>query len=83
MVGHGICGYDLLVSQKSLVLIYDIVDIKIDSIMCTEKNNDIVRKKQEINAKENEIVDALENVSDKTRAETRKEANKIGDSDKE
>jgi hypothetical protein len=51
--------------------------------MSTEKNNDIVRKKQEINAKENEIVDALENVSDKTRAETRKEANKIGDSDKE
>ena len=51
--------------------------------MTTEKTNDIVRKKQEINAKENKIVDALENVSDKTRAETRKEANKIGDSDKE
>ena len=51
--------------------------------MSTEKNNDIVRKKQEINAKENETEDALENVSYKTRAEIRKEASKIGDSDKE
>ena len=57
--------------------------ISVMNNMSTEKNNDIVRKKQEINAKENKIVDALENVSDKTRAETRKEANKIGDSDKE
>jgi hypothetical protein len=49
-----------------------------------EKNTDINRKKQQdIEAKENEIEEALENVSDKTRAETKKEASKIGDSDTE
>jgi len=65
------------------VLIYDIVDIKIDNIMSIKKYNDIVRKKQEINAKENEIVDALENVSLKEVKESKKEANVLGDSDRE
>jgi hypothetical protein len=49
----------------------------------SSENNDPNRKQQEIEDKENEIEEALENVSDKTRAETRKEARKIGDSDKE
>lgn len=52
--------------------------------MSMEKNTDINRKKQQdIEAKENEIEEALENVSDKTKAETKKEASKIGDSDTE
>lgn len=53
--------------------------------MSTKKNNDdIVRKKQqEIDAKENEIEEAIENASDKTVKESKKEARQIGDSDHE
>ena len=52
--------------------------------MSTEKNNDIVRKRQEdIDAKENEIEDTLNTVSYKDIKESKKEANVIGDSDHE
>jgi hypothetical protein len=47
----------------------------------SENNNDSSRKKkqQEVEAKENEIEEAIENVSNKTTKESRKEANTIGD----
>ena len=52
--------------------------------MSTEKNNDIVRKRQEdIDAKENEIEETLNTVSYKDIKESKKEANVIGDSDHE
>ena len=71
---------------------------KIDSIiMSTEKNNDIVRKRQEdIDAKKttttaaegaaeknNEIEETLNTVSYKDIKESKKEASQIGDSDRE
>ena len=81
------------------MLIYDIVDKIIDSIiMSTEKNNDIVRKRQEdIDAKKtttktaaagtteknNEIEETLNTVSYKDVKESKKEASQIGDSDRE
>ena len=50
----------------------------------TSDNKDISRKKQqEIENKENEIEEVLENASDKIKAETKKEASKIGDADSE
>ena len=56
----------------------------IKSSMSTEKNNDIVRKKQEdIDAKENKIEETLNTVSYKDVKESKKEANAIGDSDHE
>ena len=52
--------------------------------MSTEKNNDIVRKRQEaLDAKQNEIVENLDNVSLKEVKESKKEANGLGDSDRE
>jgi len=52
--------------------------------MSTEENNDIVRKRQEaLDAKQNEIVENLDNVSLKEVKESKEEANTIGDSDKE
>jgi hypothetical protein len=49
-----------------------------------EKNTDINRKKQQDReAQENEIEEALENASDKIKAETKKEAKQTGDSDHE
>ena len=52
--------------------------------MTTEKTNDIVRKKQEdIDAKENEIEETLNTVSYKDVKESKKEAELIGDSEKE
>jgi hypothetical protein len=68
------------------VLIYDIVDKIIDIIMSTEKNNDIVRKRQEdIDAKGggNEIEETLNTVSYKEVKESKKGAKVIGDSDRE
>ena len=61
---------------------------KIDSIiMSTEKNNDIVRKRQEdIDAKEggnDEIKETLNTVSYKDIKESKKETSQIGDSDRE
>ncbi len=50
--------------------------------MSTEKNNDIVRKRQEaLDAKQNEIVENLDNVSLKEVKDSKKEANGLGDSD--
>ncbi|MDF2737019.1 MAG: hypothetical protein K0S93_875 [Nitrososphaeraceae archaeon] len=50
--------------------------------MSTEKNNDIVRKRQEgTDAKQNEIIESLDNIS--MQKESKKEANTIGDSEKE
>jgi hypothetical protein len=49
----------------------------------TEENNRINKKQQEEDAKENEIETCLENASDKTVRESKKEANVIGDSDSE
>lgn len=58
--------------------------IKSSISMSTEKNNDIVRKKQEeIDAKENKIEETLNTVSYKDVKESKKEANAIGDSDHE
>ncbi|HEX7257150.1 MAG TPA: hypothetical protein VF242_03735 [Nitrososphaeraceae archaeon] len=52
--------------------------------MITEKNNDIVRKRQEaLDAKQNEIVENLDNVSLKEVKDSKKEANGLGDSDHE
>ena len=54
--------------------------------MSTEKNNDIVRKRQEdIDAKKenNEIDETLNTVSYKDVKESKKEANILGDSDHE
>jgi hypothetical protein len=55
--------------------------------MSTEKNNDIVRKRQEdIDAKaggNNEVEETLNTVSYKEVKESKKEANVIGDSDRE
>jgi hypothetical protein len=48
------------------------------------KNNEVVRKRQEaLDAKQKEIVENLDNVSLKEVKESKKEANAIGDSDKE
>ena len=50
--------------------------------MSTDKNNDIVRKRQEVtDAKQNEIIESLDNIS--IQKESKKEANAIGDSEKE
>jgi hypothetical protein len=52
--------------------------------MITEKNNDIVRKRQEaLDAKQNEIVENLDNVSLKEVKDSKKEAKGLGDSDHE
>jgi hypothetical protein len=52
--------------------------------MSTEKNNEVVRKRQEaLDAKQNEIVENLDNVSLKEVKESKEEANTIEDSDKE
>ena len=53
--------------------------------MTSENNNhkNISNKKQDVDAKENEIEETLENVSDEVVAESKKEANVIGNSDYE
>ena len=55
--------------------------------MSTEKNNEVVRKRQEdIDAKEsrgNEVEETLNTVSYEDVKESKKEANVIGDSDRE
>ena len=49
-----------------------------------DQNKDINNKKQkDKEAKEDEIEETLENASDKVVAESKKEANQIGDSDHE
>ena len=77
---------------NSKFLSYSLFDINIEycwfSIigMSSEKNNDIVRKRQEdIDAKKenNEIEDTLNTVSYEDVKESKKEANVIGDSDHE
>lgn len=71
-------------SLTSLMLIYDIGDKIISIIMSTEKNNDIVRKRQQdIDASENdENEETIETASYKTVKESKKEV-KVGDSDSE
>jgi len=66
------------------MLIYDIGDKIISIIMSTEKNNDIVRKRQQdIDASENdENEETIETASYKTVKESKKEV-KVGDSDSE
>jgi hypothetical protein len=52
--------------------------------MSTEKNDDVVRKRQEaLDAKQNEIVENLDNVSLKEVKESKEEAKQLGDSEKE
>ena len=52
--------------------------------MSTKKNNDIVRKRQEaLDAKQNEIVENLDNVSLKEVKESKEEATELGNSDHE
>ena len=51
--------------------------------MNTEKN-DVVRKRQEaLDAKQNEIVESLDNVSLKEVKESKEEAKQLGDAEKE
>ena len=51
--------------------------------MSTEKNNDVVRKRQEaLDAKQNEIVENLDNVSLKEVKESKEEAKQLGGSEK-
>lgn len=51
--------------------------------MSTEKNNNTVRiRQEELDAKQKEIVDKLDNISYKTIKESKKEAELIGDSEK-
>jgi len=65
------------------MLIYDIVDMIILYWILTEENNRINKKQQEVDAKKKEIETSLENASNKTIRESKKEANIIGDSDSE
>ena len=52
--------------------------------MITEKNQDTVRiRQEELDAKQKEIVENLDNVSLKEAKEAKKEANVLGNSDKE
>ncbi len=52
--------------------------------MSTEKDNEVVRKRQEdLDAKQNEIVENLDKVSLKDVKESKAEAKILGDSDKE
>jgi hypothetical protein len=52
--------------------------------MSTEKNDNVVRKRQEaLDAKQNEIVENLDNVSLKEVKESKEEAKQLGDSEKE
>ena len=53
--------------------------------MRIEKNNDVViRKRQEaLDAKQNEIIENLDNVSLKEAKESKEEAKQLGDSEKE
>jgi hypothetical protein len=52
--------------------------------MSTEKNNEVVRKRQEaLDAKQNEIVENLDEVSLKDVKESKGEAKILGDSEKE
>jgi hypothetical protein len=66
-----------------MMLIYDIVDMIILYWILTEENNRINKKQQEVDAKKKEIETSLENASNKTIRESKKEANIIGDSDSE
>ena len=66
-----------------MMLIYDIVDMIILYWILTEENNRINKKQQEVDAKKKEIESSLENASNKTIRESKKEANIIGDSDSE
>lgn len=66
-----------------MMLIYDIVDKIILYWILTEENNRINKKQQEVDAKKKEIETSLENASDKTIRESKKEAKIIGDSDSE
>ena len=64
------------------MLIYDIVDTITTCV--TEKDNEVVRKRQEeLDAKQNEIVENLDNVSLKDVKESKEEAKILGDSEKE
>jgi hypothetical protein len=52
--------------------------------MSTEKNNEVVRKRQEaLDAKQNEIVENLDEVSLKDVKESKEEEKILGDSEKE
>jgi hypothetical protein len=66
------------------VLINDIVD-KMINIMSTENNNNSNGRirQEKLDAKQKEIVENLDNVSLKEVKESKKEANVIGDSDRE
>jgi hypothetical protein len=51
--------------------------------MSTEKNNEVVRKRQEdLDAKQNEIVDNLDKASLKDVKESKEEAKILGDSER-
>ena len=55
--------------------------------MSSEKNNEDIsrtkKKQQEVVAKENEIEEKLDSISDKDEKESKKEVSQIGDSDRE
>jgi len=61
------------------MFIYDIVD----KILLNTENNEIKKKEHEINEKEREIEVTLEDASDEIKTESKEEAKKLGDSEKE
>lgn len=80
--------YDLQQIHLTIFLVDCHFDINIQYCwkivnMNTEKN-DVVRKRQEaLDAKQNEIVESLDNVSLKEVKESKEEAKQLGDSEKE
>ena len=62
-----------------LMFIYNIVD----KILLNTDNNEIKKKEHEINEKEREIEVTLEDASDEIKTESKEEAKKLGDSEKE
>jgi hypothetical protein len=61
------------------MFIYDIVN----KILLNTENNEIKKKEHEINEKEREIEVTLEDASDEIKTESKEEAKKLGDSEKE
>ena len=55
----------------------------VDKILLNTENNEIKKKEHEINEKEREIEVTLEDASDEIKTESKEEAKKLGDSEKE
>ena len=55
----------------------------VDKLLLNTENNEIKKKEHEINEKEREIEVTLEDASDEIKTESKEEAKKLGDSEKE